>query len=133
MVVKYKGKRRQGMILKGKVASGIGTAKMWVSKIEDVFEKKTGMKIYHGTLNIRLEEDYVVEPDWIIKPEEFGGTQNVLVKKCEIMEKEAYIVRAEKNQIGQGDHDLKTIEIVSNINFREMYNLKDQDCIIISQ
>jgi len=119
------------MELKGKVASGIGIAKMWVSKIEEIFEKKTGIKVYHGTLNIKLEEDYIIKPDWIIKPEEFGGTQNVLVKKCEIMGQEAYIVRAEKNQTGQGDHDLKTIEIVSNINFRETYNLKDQDCIEI--
>ena len=121
------------MELKGKVASGLGTAKIWVSKIEDIFKQKTGMKVYHGTLNIKLEEDYIIEPDWIIKPEEFGGTQNVLVKKCKINGHEAYIVRAEKNQTGQGDHDLKIIEIISNINLRQTYNLHDQDNIIISQ
>lgn len=113
------------MVLIGKVTSGIGTAKMWVGKIENVFGEKTGMKVYHGTLNIKLEKDYILNPDWIINPEEFGGTENVLVKKCKILENEAYIVRAEKNQIGQGDHDLKTIEIVSDINFREKYKLKD--------
>jgi len=121
------------VIFSGQVTSGIGVAKMWVSKIQNVFEEKTNLQVYLGTLNIKLEEDYIIEPDWIIKPEEFGGTQNVLVKKCEIMGQEAYIVRAEKNQTGQGDHDLKTIEIVSNINFRETYKLKDQDNIIISQ
>ncbi len=119
------------MVLTGRVTSGIGTAKMWVSKIDEIFEKKTGMKVFHGTLNIKLEEDYVIEPDWIIKPEEFGGTQNVLVKKCEILEQEAYIVRAEKNQTGQGDHNLKIIEIVSDINFRQKYRLKDYDEIKI--
>ena len=119
------------MILNGKVTSGIGTAKMWVSKIEEVFKKKTKMQVFHGTLNIRLEEDYILEPDWIIAPEEFGGTEKVLVKKCKILEQEAYIVRAEKNQKGQGEHDLKIIEIVSNINFREQYNLKDNEKIIV--
>lgn len=119
------------MILKGKLTSGIGTAKMWVSKIEEIFEKKTGMKVFHGTLNIKLEEGYIIEPDWIIKPEEYGGTQNVLVKKCKILEQDAYIVRAEKNQIGQGEHDLKIIEIVSDLKFREKYKLRDYDEIEI--
>jgi len=120
------------MILKGKVTSGIGKAKMWVSKIEEIFVKKTGMKVFHGTLNIKLEKDCIIEPDWTIKPEEFGGTQNVLVKKCKILEHEAYIVRAEKNQTGKGDHDLKVIEIVSDINLRELYGLEDNDSAIIS-
>lgn len=120
------------MVLNGKVTSGMGTAKMWVSKIEKVFEKRTGLKVFPGTLNIKLEEDYIVEPDWIMKPEEFGGTQNVLVKKCEILGNEAYIVRAEKNQTGQGDHDLKIIEIVSNIDFRNTYGLKNKNNVIIS-
>lgn len=119
------------MILNGKVTSGIGTAKMWVGKIEKIFEEKTGIQVFRGTLNIKLNEDYIIEPDWIIKPEEFGGTQNVLVKKCEILGKEAYIVRAEKNQTGQGDHDLKIIEIVSNINFREKYEIQDNEDITI--
>lgn len=119
------------MKLRGEVISGIGTAKMWVSKIEEVFNKKTGINVFHGTLNIKLEEDYIIQPDWIIKPEEFGGTENVLVKRCKILGTEAYIVRAEKNQKGQGDHNLKIIEIVADINYREQYKLKDMDKVEI--
>ena len=119
------------MVLDGKVTSGIGTAKMWVGKIEKIFEEKTGLKVFHGTLNIKTEVDYIVEPDLIIKPEEFGGTQNVLVQKCEILGNKAYIVRAEKNQKGEGEHNLKIIEIVSNVKFREKYNLKDESSIKI--
>ena len=113
------------MVLDGIVTSGIGTAKMWVGKIEKVFEDKTGLKVFHGTLNVKLEEDYIIEPDWIIKPEDFGGTQNVLIKKCEILGNIAYIVRAEKNQIGEGEHSLKIVEIVSDVNFRKKYRLRD--------
>lgn len=115
------------MILQGKVASGIGIAKMWVSKIETVFKNKTGMKVFHGTLNIKLNADYVIEPDFIILPKEYGGTQNVLVKECDVLGNKAYIVRAEKNQKGLGEHNLQVLEIVSNINFREKYNLKNDD------
>lgn len=119
------------MKLQGKLTTGIGTAKMWVGKIEKVFEEKTGIKLYHGTLNIELENGYIIEPDWIIKPEDFGGTENVLVKECKILGNIAYIVRAEKNQKGKGEHDLKILEIVSDINFRETYNLKDGENIMI--
>lgn len=119
------------MKLQGKLTTGIGTAKMWVGKIEKVFEEKTGIKLYHGTLNIKLENGYIIEPDWVIKPEEFGGTENVLVKECKILDNIAYIVRAEKNQKGKGEHDLKILEIVSDINFRETYNLKDGERIMI--
>lgn len=119
------------MIIEGRVTSGLGTAKMWVSKIDDILKQKTGMKVFHGTLNIKLEENYIVEPDFIITPEQYGGTENVLVKKCKIFEDEAYIVRAEKNQVGNGDHSLKIVEIVSNINLRKTYKLKDDTNIII--
>ena len=119
------------MILEGKVASGLGVAKKWVSKIEGIFEIKTGMKVFHGTLNIILGEDFIVKPDWIIESSEYGGTQKVLVMKCKIFNREAYIVRAEKNQLGTGDHDLKVIEIISDISFRKKYGLKDNDTISI--
>ena len=104
---------------------------MWERKIESVFEEKNKIKLFHGTLNIKLENDYIIDPDWIIKPEEYGGTQNVLVKKCKVLGHIAYAVRAEKNQIGKGDHDLKILEIVSDINFRKEYNLKDGTCVTV--
>lgn len=119
------------MVLHGEVTQGIGVAKMWVSKIEKAFEKKTGMKAYHGTLNVCLDEKYTVIPDLIINPDEYGGTQRVLVKKCKVLGHEAYIVRAEKNQKGLGEHNLQIVEIVSDICFREKYNLKDGEKIII--
>ena len=119
------------MILQGIVTSGLGVAKNWVKKIECVFKEKTGMQVFNGTLNIKLNEDYLVVPDFIIEPNQYGGTQRVLVKKCEIFGEKSYIVRAEKNQIGTGDHDLKIIEIVSTKNFRETFKIKDDDLIKI--
>lgn len=119
------------MILQGKSTSGIGIAKMWVSKIENIFREKTGMSVFHGTLNIKLSFNYKIQPDFIILPKEYGGTQNVLVKQCKIFGNTAYIVRAEKNQNGTGDYDLQTIEIISDINFRNMYGIKDNDDITL--
>lgn len=125
------------MTLNGNVISGIGTAQMWVKKIENVFEEKLNIKLFPGTLNIKLRNEYTVIPNFIIKPEEFGGTQNVFVQKCNIKNQvigdtqKAFIVRAEKNANKTGDHDTDIIEIVSDVNFREKYNLKDNDLVSI--
>jgi len=48
-----------------------------------------------------------------------------------VFEKDAYIVRSEKNIKENGDYEQDIIEIVSNINFREKYNLKDGEQIKI--
>lgn len=112
------------MILNGKVKKGLGNASFWVKKIEEIFYEKTGMKLFHGTLNIELEEPYELENYWIINKEEYGGTQDVYVQKCEILGEQAYIVRSKKTA-----HKLNIIEIVSDIKFRESFNLKDEDNI----
>ena len=114
------------MMLKGKVKKGLGNASFWVEKIDDVFYKKTEMKLYYGTLNVELEEPYELENYWIIEKQEYGGTQNVFVQKCEIHGIQAYIVRSEKTA-----HKSNIIEIVSNIKFREKFDLKDNDIVEI--
>ena len=93
------------MNLNGIIVDGIGKAKYWVGKVQNILYKKTNMTIFPGTLNIKLDKPYIVEPDFIIKKEEFGGTENVLVKKCKVFNRKAFIVRAEKNQNGTGEHD----------------------------
>lgn len=120
------------MKLEGIVIDGLGKAKYWVGKISTVFKEKTNYNLVLGTLNIKLNEPYIINPDFIIKKEEFGGTENVLVKKCKILGKEAYMVRAEKNQKNNGEHGLDIIEIVGDVNFRETYNLMNNQRIIVS-
>lgn len=63
--------------------------------------------------------------------EQYGGTQVVIIQDCEVFGNKSFIVRTDKNESGKGDHPLTIIEIVSDINFREKYNLKDEDEIEI--
>lgn len=114
------------MYLKGIVKKGLGDASFWVKKIEDVFYKKTNMKLFYGTLNIELEKPYKLQNYWIIKKDEYGGTQDVYVQNCKIYGRQAYIVRAEKTA-----HSSNVIEIVSDIKLREYFDLKDKDNIVI--
>lgn len=119
------------MILKGKVVKGLGRAKIFVNMMENIFYKKTGIKLYHGTLNVKLDILYDLNADYIIKSEDYGGTFNVQVQKCKVFQHRAYIVRSEKNLNDKRDYSQDIIEIVSNVNFREKYNLRDGDIIEI--
>lgn len=116
------------MILKGKIKSGLGEGLFWMKKAEKAFYKKTGMRMFYGTLNVELEKDYRLEENLkILHKEEYGGTQEVYMKECEILGHKSYIVRTDKNMSENRDHPLNLIEIISDVNFREKYNLKDGD------
>ncbi len=117
------------MILKGKVVKGIGRARVFVNMMKDIFNQKTNMDLYSGTLNIKLNRPYELKPTDIIKAEEYGGKYNVQVQECTLLEHKAYIVRSEKNLKEESDYEKNIIEIVSDINFREKYKLKNEDKI----
>lgn len=119
------------MVLNGKVIEGMGKAKVFVNMMKDIFYKKTNMRLYLGTLNIELKEPYDLKATTTIKAEEYGGRYDVQVQECNLLGNKAYIVRSEKNLKEESDYEKNIIEIVSNINFREKYNLKDEDLVKI--
>ena len=120
------------MILIGKVKSGFGDAKFWMQKAEKAFEKKIGKKLFNGTLNIELDREYILDKKIkIMHKEEYGGEQELYIKECIALGHKSYIVRTEKNSTKNGDHPLNLLEIISDVNFREKYKLKDGDIIKI--
>ena len=121
------------MTLVGRVKKGLGNASYWMKKAEKAFEKKLGMKLYNGTLNIELDKEYILEENFdILHKEEYGGTQEVYIKECIVLGHKSYIVRTQKNSSKNGDHPLNILEIISDINFRQMYKLKDGDKVSIN-
>ena len=121
------------MVLVGKVQTGLGNASFWMKKAEDAFEKKLGKKLYNGTLNIELENNYVLTGNLqVLKKEEYGGDQDVYIKECNLLGHKSFIVRTEKNSKKDGDHPLNLLEIISEVCFREKYNLKDEDTVTIN-
>jgi len=118
------------MVLIGKIKSGLGEASFWMKKAEQAFYKKTGAKMFHGTLNIELNQDYILDGELeILRKEEYGGTQDVYLKQCKILGHKSYILRTDKNISEKRDHPLNIIEVISNISFRQKYDLKDGDKI----
>jgi len=120
------------MILIGNLKSGLGEASFWMKKAEQAFEKKIGYKLFNGTLNVELNEEYILDNNInVLHKEEYGGTQEVYIKECSVLGHKSYIIRTDKNSKPEGDHPLNLIEIVSDVNFRDKYNLKDNDIIQI--
>lgn len=119
------------MILEGQVVKGMGKAKKFIKMMNKPFYSKTGIALFLGTLNIKLSKPYNLSTDYIIKAEEYGGEFNVQIQKCKVLQEDAYIVRSEKNTADAGDYKQDVIEIVSNVNFRDKYSLKDGDLIKI--
>jgi len=120
------------MILKEKIKSGLGEAAFWMKKAEEAFYKKIGLRAFHGTLNIELDKDYILDGNLeVLHKEEYGGTQEVYMKECKILGHKSYILRTDKNMSEKKDHPLNLIEIISDVNFREKYNLKDGDEIVV--
>ena len=121
------------MILKGKVKSGLGEASFWMKKAEEAFEEKLGKKMFHGTLNIELDDNYVLEGKIeTLKAIEYGGRQDVYIKECNVLDHKSYIVRTDHNSGENRTHPLNLIEIISDICFRDEYDLKDGDEIEIN-
>lgn len=118
--------------MKGIVKRGLGQGEYWIKKLNPIFIEKNKMELFPGTLNIEIEEPYIIEDNYqIINGKEYGGTEEVLIKECVVLEEKAYIVRPKRNNAENGDHPLNIIEIISNINFREKYKLRDNDRIEI--
>ena len=110
-----------------------GNACYWMKKAEKAFENKLGIKLFNGTLNVELDKEYILDGDLqVLHKEEYGGTQEVFLKECKVLWHKSYIVRTEKNSTKNGDHPLNLLEIVSDINFRKEYNLKDGDIVEIN-
>ena len=88
--------------------------------------------MFNGTLNIELDKDFILEGKMdIMSKDEYGGTQNIFIKECNILGHKSYIIRTDKNVSENRDHPLNILEIISDVNFRKEYNLKDGDEIKI--
>ena len=120
------------MELIGKVKSGFGVGAKYVEMMKEVFKEKYGIELYPGTLNIELKKPFILESKDRILGNEYNGNQDVIIKKAVFNNEEVFIVRPELNNKMNGEQSSNVIEIVSNINLRKEYNLKDGDkCTII--
>ena len=119
-------------VLSGMVVSGQGDFGHWIEKLEEHYSRKTGMRLFPGTLNCLLDYPYTLPPDVIrLEKEEYGGTVSVSLVPCRIFDRRAFLLRTDANEAGHGDHPRTLIEIATDVNLREQYKLKDGDRVAV--
>ena len=115
-------------VLRGTVVPGMGNFSFWLEKLESFYTQKTGIRLFPGTLNLRLEEPYSLPEEVIrLEKEEYGGTVSVSMVPCSVFGRRAFLLRTDANEAGQGHHSKNIIEIATDIKLRDAYQLSDGD------
>jgi riboflavin kinase len=115
---------------RGKVVSGRANFGLWIEHLSSLYEEKTGMRLYAGTLNIELSSPYSLPPDVIrLEANEYGGSVSVSIVPCQIFGRQAFLLRTDQNERGTGHHPRNIIEIATDIRLRDAYQLRDGDSV----
>lgn len=119
-------------MLRGRVVSGMGNFSYWIEKLEEHYRRKTGMRLFPGTLNVELAEPYLL-PERVIRLEgaEYGGRVSVNMVPCSIFGRRAFILRTDANEAGEGHHPRTIVEIATDVKLRDHFHLRDGDFVEI--
>jgi len=118
--------------LVGAVAGGKGDFGRWIARLQDHYARKTGLRLYPGTLNVHLAEEYRLPAGCLrLEGVEYGGRVNVNLVRCSIFGRPAFILRTDLNEKGAGDHPRNVVEVASDLNLRQTYRLKDGSLVEI--
>ena len=55
------------LVLQGKVETGVGSFSGWMTRFEKLYTEKTGVKLFPGTLNVRLDAPFYVTTETYTK------------------------------------------------------------------
>ncbi len=120
-------------LLSGTVASGLGDLARWMVEYGDAYEQCTGVRLYPGSLNVRLSHEYRMptDPPLRLPPEALGGRVGINIVPCRIMGIPAFVLRTDQNEAGTGDHGRHLIEIAAGVRLRDALGLSDGDTVVI--
>ncbi len=119
------------MKLQGEIRTGKNDFSFWIKKLSSYYTQKTGMIFFPGTLNIHLiDRKYYFPKDCIrLEKEEYGGRVSVSMIPCQILGKDAYVLRTDSDTGKHGYFPEQILEIATDIKLRDEFGLKDGDVI----
>ena len=112
------------------MVSGRANFGLWIERLSSFYEKKIGMRLYPGTLNIELPAPYSLPSNVMrLEANEYGGSVSVSIVPCQIFDRRAFLLRTDQNERGTGHHSRNIIEIATDIRLRDVYQIKDGDWV----
>src|SRR3954453_13302722 len=119
------------LILSGEIRTGKRNFSYWLDTLEPYYTRKTGMRLFPGTLNVHLTSGSYSTPAKTLRleKEEYGGRVSVSIVPCKIFGRKAFILRPDTDTGKHGDPPEKILEVATDANLRDMYRLKDGDIV----
>jgi len=119
-------------VLRGKFESGTGNFAQWILTLNVHYERKTGLKLFPGTLNVRLSEPYTIPKGCLrLEAREYDDSVDVNIVPCRLLGQRAFILRTDTHELGTGSHPQTVVEIASAVKLRDAYGLSDGDDVSI--
>jgi riboflavin kinase len=115
-----------GMLLRGRVTDGLGDHAHWMTVHADLYEAKTGVRLYPGSLNVELDHPWHVGSQRIrLEPPVYGVALSIV--PCTINRLDAFILRTDKNDRGEGGHPPNILEVAAAVRLRDALGLQNGD------
>ena len=115
---------------RGKIFSGIGVARTRVAENLELYEMKSGMQFYPGTLNIKLSEMFELPEDNIHIPAEeiktSGRKSDISLVPARLLGERVFLLYPHNPM-----YERDVMEIMGSFNIRDRFNLNDGDEIEI--
>ena len=96
----------------------------------DLHAAKTGVRLYPGSLNVELDDDWHAGIHRLrLEPPEYPIGLSIV--PCNIQGLDAFILRTDKNDRGDGDHAPNVVEVAAAVRLRDALDLEDGDRVEI--
>ena len=116
---------------KGRVQSGKQDFSFRMKSIPgllDAYERKTGIRFFPGTLNLKLEKEFSFPSSCLrLEAEDYGGSVASNILPCTVNNIKCFAIRTDKNEAGLGTHPKNILEIASDLKLRDHLDLEDGD------
>jgi len=91
-----------------------------------LIEARMGLtNLESGTLNVRIQEEYIVIPNATISPQEYVHDETIKLQRCLISGYKAIIMRPDTHETPPYDygHGIKHLELMSPYHLKDTLNL----------
>jgi len=115
------------MVLVGRVATGSGDLKRWMTLYAEGYAAAAGVPLYPGSLNIVLDEPWAFPEARVTLSAEAVG-RLIHLAPCLVGSRRCFVLRTDMAERAGGDEH-RVLEIVSDVRLRDELGVHDGDTI----